>query len=409
MAVKQAGGRVTCLYVHVPFCPHKCFYCDFRAYVYRTGPVAGFLEALAAEARLARPLSAGGGAVETFHAGGGTPTALDMDELTQLFRTLSAYFPIGEDAEVTVEANPETLTADKLNALRHMGVNRLSLGLQAWDDRLLALLGRRHSAKDFLASFGEARRAGFDNLAVDLIYGLPGQTVAGWRETLLRVIDLGPEHVSAYSLQIEEGTAFHRWLNEGRLRVAESSGRAGYRSPSDAGKNPSRGILPTEEQVLEMYHMARGELVAAGFKHYEISNFARHGFRSRHNQNYWKNGEYLGLGPAAASHLDGRRWTNLWRLDEYAAAVTAGRLPVGESEDVDREREMRDTLMLGFRLLEGVSLSWFQRRFGADLTDVFGGEVGRLEEEGLLERVGERLRLTERAVPVANRVFREFV
>lgn len=380
------------VYVHVPFCPHKCFYCDFTAYVYSGDRAAAYLGALGQEVALvaAHP-GVRGRHPATLYLGGGTPTALTGTELGVLYRQLARCFDLSTLAEASVEANPETLDVDRLHRLRALGFGRISLGLQAWDDDLLARLGRRHTVERFLDAYRSARRAGFANIGVDLIYGLPGQSPAQWREALRRVIDLGPEHVSAYSLQIEDGTAFHRWECEGRFVQGGAA------------------ALPGEDEAAEMYLLARESLVAAGYEHYEISNFARPGFRSRHNLIYWHNGDYLGLGPGASSHLSGRRWTNQRRLDRYRKAVAEGRLPREEVEEVDREREMGDTMILGLRLLEGVSAEAFAARFGCTLPEMFGPAIDRLVRAGLIESRDGHVRLTEHGLPVANRVFVEFL
>lgn len=400
------------VYVHVPFCPARCAYCDFTAYVYRPDLAAGFAADVLREAELlaAQP-GVRGRRAGTLYFGGGTPTVLPAEELAELAAGLRRLFGLGvaggaegaagPEPEVTVEANPETVDARGLGRLRAAGFNRLSLGLQAWDDRLLSLMGRRHTAADFLRAYRAARRAGFANVSVDVMYGLPGQTLAGWRETLERVVALGPEHVSAYSLQVEEGTALARWLREGRLAAA---GGGGGRRRGTAGF-----ALPGEEEVAAMYALARAFLAASGYEQYELSNFARPGYRSRHNQVYWRNGDYLGLGPGASSHLGGRRWTNERRLDRYRAALAAGRLPVAEAEALGREREMSDTVILGLRLLEGVPLADFRRRFGVDLLDAYGPAVRELRRLGLVEVEGGRLRLTAAALPVANQAFVRFL
>lgn len=386
-----AGGGPLGVYVHVPFCAHKCFYCDFTAYVQRPDRIASFMEALAAEsAHVSRQPGVAGRRAATLYLGGGTPSVLSGPDMQRLIESVTAALPLAGPAEVTAEANPETLDAEKLAGYRSAGVNRISIGLQAWDDGLLRLLGRRHTVAGFLASFRQAREAGFANINVDLIFGLPGQTVAVWRETLDRVIGLGPEHVSAYGLQVEEGTAFWRWANEGRFGA--------------------RGVpLPDEDAQAEMYLAAREMLSAAGYEHYEISNFARPGFRSTHNVLYWLNREYLGLGPAAHSHIGRRRWANAARLDRYRALTAAGLPPVEETEELTVEREMSDTIILGLRLLEGVDLASFAARFGRDLRDVYAAEVEDLLARGLLAFDLGRLRLTERALPVANRVFARFL
>lgn len=379
------------LYVHVPFCPRRCRYCDFNAYVYREERAAGFITALETEAALAARLyDMEGCAFASWYLGGGTPTVLSRQELAAVTRALRKCFRLAPGGEFTVEANPETLDGDKLAALAAEGCNRLSLGLQVLDDRLLAYLGRGHTAADALGAFRAARHAGFANIGVDLIFGLPGQSLRQWEETLRQVLALEPEHVSTYSLQVEEGTVFGRWAREGRL---EAAGRP----------------LPGDDAAADMYLTARELLVSAGYEHYEISNFARPGFRSRHNQIYWRNGEYLGLGPGAHSHLRRRRFRNTGRLDLYREAVQAGRLPVEEEEMLDTAREMSDTLILGLRLLEGVSLADFRRRFGQPLRAVYGAEVAALRDLGLVELAAGRLRLTTRGLPVANEVFCRFV
>lgn len=391
-----AGEAALGVYVHVPFCAHKCLYCDFTAYVYRADLAVGFAGDVLREAALLAELPAVRGCRGgTLYFGGGTPTVLPAGELASAAAGLRRTLGIGDGAEATVEANPETLDADELSRLRAAGFNRLSLGVQSWDDALLARLGRHHTAAEAEGAFRLARAAGFANVGIDLMYGIPGQTLAAWRETLARTVALGPEHVSAYSLQIEAGTPFGRRAREGRLRTKGSGGGA--------------GLLPADDTVAEMYAQARDVLGAAGYEHYEISNFARPGFRSRHNQVYWRNGEYLGLGPGASSHLDGRRWTNARRLDRWRAALAAGALPAAEEERLGREREMSDTVILGLRLLEGVSLRDFRRRFDVDLPEVYGREIDELIGLGLLRLDGDRLRLAPEALPVANRVFLRFL
>ncbi len=428
------------VYVHVPFCARRCAYCDFPCGVYRPDRAGRYLAALAEEARLAAPLSEVAGRPRgSLYLGGGTPTALAETELEALFAALAPLLPgappggvsaagggeggrSGWPAEVSVEANPESLTPGKARLLRRLGVTRVTIGLQAWDDRLLRLLGRNHTGEGFLTAYGAARAAGFLSVGVDLIHGLPGQTLAGWRETLARVLDLGPDHVSAYALQIEEGTALARWAREGRL--------AAWGVP-----------LPDDDEAAAMYELALAMLAAAGYEHYEVSNFARPGHRSRHNLTYWRNGDWLGLGPGAASHLGRARWVNEGRLGPYAAAVAAGRLPRREYEPPDRERELAESAILGLRLREGVSLAELAARHGFTVADVearWGGAIARLRAAGLLELQsaagspgrrggagatgwpdepgggpagpgGERLRLTERAFVVANRVWAELV
>lgn len=374
------------LYVHVPFCAHRCFYCDFTAYISRPDLIRSYLDGVGTEAALlAGADRMSGREALTLYVGGGTPTALGPREMEELFGAVRTRFSLRPGAEVTCEANPETIDMDKLSVLRAAGCNRLSLGLQVWDDRRLAGIGRRHTTAGFLASYRSARAAGFDNIGVDLIYGLPGQTVSDWRETLRQVVALEPEHVSAYCLQVEERTTLARWVREGRF---DSSSR-----------------LPGEEAELEMYLAAREELTRTGYEHYEISNFARPGRRSRHNQLYWRNQEYLGLGPAAHSRWGRYRSANVCRLDRYRELLAEGRKPLDLREEITSEKDMSDTVILGLRLLEGIELAGFERRFGRSLFDVYPAAVAEVVEADLAEARCGRLRLTDRGLPLANRVF----
>lgn len=332
-----------------------------------------YLDALALERGLrAREFD---GHPATVFYGGGTPTLVPAAHLAALHRRLQA--PPG--CEVTIEANPETVDEAGLTLLRAAGFNRLSLGLQAWQDDLLAALGRRCSHRDFLRAFAAARAAGFRNLAVDLMYGLPGQSLAMWAESLDAVADLAPEHISAYSLQIEPGTVF------------------GARAPA----------TPGEDIEARMYELACRRLADAGYEHYELSNWARSGRECRHNLLYWRNAAWLGLGIGAASHRPGLRRTNAARLAPYCAELEAGRLPPAQEEACD---EPSDTMILGLRLVgEGVARRSFLDRFGVALDDVYGDAVRQSTAAGLLADDGEHLRLTRRGLLLGNRVFARFV
>ncbi|MBO8141404.1 MAG: radical SAM family heme chaperone HemW [Firmicutes bacterium] len=374
------------LYVHVPFCERRCHYCDFNTYLLRDGGVDEYLWALEREAELYGAVVAERKvAFDTVFVGGGTPTVLDACQLGRLFAAVRSHLPVREDAEVTVEANPGTLTGERLKALRDCGVNRISLGVQSLNDALLERLGRIHSARDARNCYDRARAMGFHNINIDLMFGLPGQDAGDWRKTLAQVIEWQPEHVSCYSLIVEEGTPFGRLYAQGQLP------------------------LPGEDEELSMYKLAIDLLAAAGYRHYEISNWSRPGFESRHNCIYWLNGQWLGLGPGAHSQWAGERFANVRLPREYWRRLARGERPVGWREPVSREVEQEDTVILGLRLRDGVDGRTFQRRFGVALEEVFGREVGRLLEMGMVEWRGHRLRLTERGLPVANRAFEEFI
>ncbi|SMB92909.1 oxygen-independent coproporphyrinogen-3 oxidase [Thermanaeromonas toyohensis ToBE] len=373
------------LYIHIPFCLKKCNYCDFISYAgIPPREVRRYLAALAKESELVaarfRP-----GKISTLYLGGGTPTYLSGEELFGIIQGIRNIFGMEEEAEITVEANPGTLTPKKLELLRLAGVNRLSLGAQSFDDGLLKVMGRVHRVEDIYQAFRWAREAGFNNIGLDLIYGLPGQTLSQWEDTLDRALELYPEHLSTYALELSLDSPWGRKQKLGEL------------------------LLPREEEVLSMYELARQKLKEAGFEHYEISNFARAGFQCRHNLSYWENRDYLGLGAAAASHWKGRRWQNKAILEDYCRTLEEGRLSVAEEEELDQRRSMEETLFLGLRLRKGVSLKEFKARFGEELLTMYGAEIERLVSLGLVEIKGERLVITEKGLPLANEVFLAFV
>ncbi|MCL5676652.1 MAG: radical SAM family heme chaperone HemW [Firmicutes bacterium] len=382
------SSKALAVYVHIPYCARKCAYCDFNSYDrFGEDQVERYLRALEREMELAsgHPDVAGRPVTSVF-VGGGTPTILSGEQLAGLLHRLGQLFPLAAGAEVTSEANPGTVDRAKLETMREAGFNRLSLGAQALQDRLLERLGRIHRAGEVEESVTAARQAGFTNINLDLMYGLPEQTPADWEETLRWALGLHPEHVSAYSLIVEAGTPFAA-LHQ-------------------------RGLLPLPDEDLEaaMDETALAWLADAGYEAYEVSNYARDGFRCRHNQVYWHNEEYLGLGAGAFGYLAGERCWNLRRPQDYASALlTEDRLPGEGSERPDRATSMGETMMLGLRLTEGVELERFRRRYGQDLTEVYADPVARLVGLRLLDRTPERLRLTPRGRQVGNRVFAEFL
>jgi len=380
------------LYVHVPFCPARCSHCAFAAFPYRPERVGLYLRSLAREMELAWGLLEERGKTEnglTVYFGGGTPTVLREGELGELLEMVLGFLRHRRISplEVTVEANPETVTGEKLRLLRSWGVDRLSLGVQSFDLRLLRLLRRRHTGEEAVEAFREARKAGFLNISLDLLFGLPGQTLEGWRTDLLRALDLYPEHLSAYWLEVEEETLLGYLAGRGRLPEP----------------------LPSEEEQAEMYFTALRLCASAGYEHYEISNFARPGWQCRHNLIYWHNGEYLGLGPSAHSRLGAFRWRNYPRLEPYHRALGEGRLPVEGRECLDSLRDQEDTVVLGLRLREGVGEDFFRKRHGLGLEEAFGPVLLELLARGWLELSSGRLRLPEDLLPVAHQVLVHFV
>ncbi len=383
----QAGfvNKASHIYIHIPFCARKCNYCDFISYPEQSPEVmAIYCRRLEEEMELAAGTWQPGPAVTVF-LGGGTPTILPTGLLERILVAVERNFDRQPGAEVSVEANPGTITLEKLRVLRSAGVNRLSLGVQSFDDRLLKAMGRIHRHRDIYQAYHLARRVGFANINLDLIFGLPGQTLENWQATLREALALQPEHLAAYSLQVEEDTPWGRLAAAGNLN------------------------LPGEELELAMYQEAREMLAAAGYQQYEISNFARPGYRCRHNLTYWLNLPYLGLGAAAASSWQGERWQNYSNLEQYGAALSAGQLPRAEIEVTTPRQQMAETMFMGLRLLAGVNLQAFRQRFGKDAREVYAGEMERLLRAGLVEVQGYHLKLTERGLPLANEVFAAFV
>lgn len=360
-----------CLYIHVPFCQRKCAYCDFLSVPFEEGLARGYKDALVKETYLRA-----GGSLETVYMGGGTPTVLPDEALEEIFSALRECFDFGPGMEITLEANPGTLSSRKAAILSALGANRLSLGVQSFNDGELRTLGRVHIAREAERAAMEAREAGFDNLSMDLIYGIPGQSVLTWKETLRRAVSLGPRHISAYELTLEPGTPIFHRLQRGELRQ------------------------PGEEESLEMARLAEEALSDAGFVRYEISNYALPGFECRHNINYWHRGEYMGLGPGAHSFTAERRERNTGNIARYVSELGAGRLPVEESAGVSRGEAIEEALFLGLRLTRGIDALMFGEAWGIDLSQASAGLI----EEGLVEIEAGRIRLTKRGLLLFNPV-----
>jgi len=374
------------LYIHVPFCVRKCRYCDFTSYPYTDEAAGVYFDALLKEIEMyGSALPECEGRLASVFIGGGTPTCLPAEKLVFILKTVRKFFHLPPGCEITVEANPGTVDRESLALLRKGGVNRLSLGAQAFQDGMLTVLGRIHTAAEVIGAVRAAREAGFENLNLDLIYGIPGQTGEGWLASLNQAANLDPEHVSVYGLQLEAGTPLEQAVSRG-------------------------GLEPCSEDLeLFMYQTAIDYLTGRGYEHYEISNFARSGCESVHNLTYWLNQSYLGLGPAAHSYLRGERFANESTIDDYAGSLAQGKLPVASRETETIRNEMAETMFLGLRLLKGVDLEAFRRRFGRRAEDVYRAEIASLREAGLVEIADGYLRLTPKGLPVGNEVFREFV
>lgn len=380
-----SGEESPGLYLHIPFCKSRCAYCSFNSYACQSPP-AVYLAALTSQIRYwAAHQWCRERAFATLFIGGGTPTIYEGRELAGLVDLCRTSFNFREDAEITVEANPNTVTVRALTALRWAGVNRLSLGVQAFSDRLLTGLGRSHTTAEAHAAIKAARRAGFANLNLDLMYGLPGQSGADWRDTLARALEHGPEHLACYELTIEEQTPFARLVERGEL------------------------LLPHEEEALAMAERTHDLLAQAGLARYEISNYAALGRECRHNLNYWRNGGYLGLGAGAVSCLSGFRFSTVAEPERFARLVQAGIPPLGEGECLPLAARFRESVVMGLRMIEGVSLARLQRRFGLTPPGYYGKMLDDLQAQGLIAVTADSLRLTKAGLPVANQVLSQLV
>lgn len=378
------------LYFHIPFCMQKCAYCDFLSAPAGEQTRREYVELLVREINRYRNVYGGDYEISTIFIGGGTPSLLSGEEILRIFRALRESFAIQEKAEITLEMNPGTVSEEKFLAWKEAGINRLSIGLQSANDEELKILGRIHSFAEFRASFWEARRYGFRDLNVDLIYNIPGQTVESWERTLEAVIALKPEHISAYSLIIEEGTPFFMRYGAGRCE-------------------PDFPPLPNEETEQSIDSMTKKILSEAGYERYEISNYAKKGFECRHNLGYWEREEYLGIGLGASSLIQHTRFHNTRSYDIYKEKVNAGLDIREELETLSTEDEMEEFMFLGLRKIQGVSRAQFRENFGKTMESVYGEQLRRLAEMKLLKVEDDRVFLTGRGLDVSNAVFVEFL
>lgn len=372
------------LYIHIPFCVKKCAYCDFLSFAGKEDYMGRYASAVIEEARLWNSTYKDM-EFATVYIGGGTPSFLHRGLISRVLNGCREHLNVVENAEVSIEANPGTLTAAKLDEYLGCGINRLSIGAQSSSDRLLALLGRAHTRKDFFAAYRMAREAGFRNINIDLIFGLPTQTAAEWESTLEEILSCSPEHVSCYGLKLEEGTPLQKACLAGEY------------------------LLPDEEEERGMADLARKVLDRQGYRRYEISNYAQKGFECRHNLNYWDCGEYLALGLGAHScGRDGEsrlvRWENRKDLQGYIESVEAGQKPVEKAAASEKPDEIFEYIMLRLRLTEGVVYEQYRSRFGQDFLEKFGEKAGTLVRQGHAKANKRRFYLTPKGMDVQNPV-----
>lgn len=380
-----SGTDSISLYIHIPFCLQKCRYCDFLSGPRTALQQEQYVRALIREVG-AQTQCPSGTPVDTVFFGGGTPSVLYAEQIGRIMEALRETFCILPDAEISMEMNPGTADAQKLRALKKAGINRLSMGVQSMHDEELRLLGRIHSAEEAREAFEMARAAGFDNLNIDLMSALPGQTFESWADSLRQAVEWGPEHISAYSLIIEPGTPFSALY--------------------DAGKLPS---LPDEETDRRMYHYTREFLALHGYDRYEISNYALPGRECRHNSGYWTGHPYLGLGIGAASYVNGSRFSNTADFNAYIEEMRKAPVLPADFHTLSREEKMEEFMFLGLRMTAGVRGAEFAARFGESLEQVYGSVLRKHVSQGLLEATKEGYRLTERGTDVSNYVMADYL
>jgi putative oxygen-independent coproporphyrinogen III oxidase len=373
------------LYIHIPFCIQKCNYCDFLSFSTNESERTQYVQALLKQIENQKVV-AKEYIVTTIFIGGGTPSIIETMYLELIFTKLHEVFYICSDAEISIEMNPATATREKLQSYRDMGINRLSIGVQSTNETELKHLGRVHTYQDFKETFRQAREVGFANINIDLISAIPEQSVFSWQDSLRKVIKLQPEHISVYSLIIEEGTPFFEW----------------YENTNTISNVPS---LPKEEEMLQMDEVTAKEFGKSDYTRYEISNYAKKGYECKHNLGYWEREEYLGLGLGASSYIRGERLKNTMSMEEYLLDSQ-----MLESKNVLTTREkMEEFFFLGLRKIQGISEMAFLNEFESTIDDIYESEISDLQEKGLLKRRNSRVYLTKRGLEVGNYVFEQFI
>ncbi len=372
------------LYIHIPFCLSKCSYCSFVSFPNMNHLFDRYVKAIGEELRA---IASGppAGHLQTMFFGGGTPSLLSIENIADIFAACRSWLTIDEETEITMEINPKTVDFLKLLSLKKLGINRLSIGVQSFCDKGLQFLGRLHTAQEACEAVEWAKKSGYTNINIDLMSGLPGQTVELWRWDLQTAIELDPTHLSLYQLTVEEGTDLDAQIKKGNL------------------------VLPQEDDVLAMDNLTVELSTSSGFDQYEISNFSKPGFSCRHNINYWKNGEHYAVGAAAVRYLAGERSRNVDNPRSYCTMIEQGGTAVVESENLDLESSFRETVVMGLRMLEGVSMEDLYQRYGIDLQAYYGKTMEKLLQMSLLQVHDSFLRLTPQGRAVANQVLADLV
>ena len=375
------------IYIHIPFCKSKCYYCDFVSFSCKEDKIEQYINALKKEIELYKQELKEDIIIDTIYIGGGTPSFIDSKYIVSVINKLKDSFNILDEAEITIEVNPGTITKEKLINYKNTGINRLSIGLQTTDNNLLKKIGRIHTYDEFIATYNLAREIGFNNINVDLMLALPGQTLNGLTEDVNKIISLNPEHISVYSLMLEEDTKLYSMVQNNELN------------------------LPDEDLERIMYWKVKKELENNGYEHYEISNFAKKGQESKHNLNCWNQNEYIGFGVNAHSYENNIRFRNTNNLEEYILSILQGkdinfRIIEEKQNKLEQENEF---MMIGFRKIEGIYISEFKNKFLDNPLYLFRKELASLVEKDLIEIDGDNMRLTNKGIDFANIVFEEFV
>ena len=373
------------IYIHIPFCESKCLYCDFNSYDGIDYLKASYADALQDDIVKSENIF---NIVETIYIGGGTPLLIGAEKIQLVLKTVKKTFDVAKEAEISIEANPESINPGDLLKLRESGVNRISLGFQSLSDRNLSLLGRIHDANKAVQSYLLAREAGYENINIDMIYGIPGQSLKDWEEELEQVIDIGPEHLSLYPLSIEEGTPLKKMVDDGRINDIDED-------------NQAEMMEATASKLLK--YRPRG-----GYRHYEISNYAIDGYDCSHNLNYWSCSDYLGFGAGAHSHRQGRRWWNVDDPVDYVEWLGLGSKPVAGEERLTIESRVAESIFLGLRMMRGADIDRIEERFEVNILKMYESEIKSLIDDGLIE-IGNNLKLTKKGEIFANQAMSAFV
>ena len=383
----KRGNEMLGLYVHIPFCVSKCNYCDFNSYKIDKNSKETYIQDLKKEINLYKQERKNNNEEEisSIFLGGGTPSILSSEEIKYIFESIKENFKIREDAEITIECNPGTLTKEKLMTMKEVGINRLSMGLQAVQDDHLKSIGRIHTYNEFEKNYKEAIEVGFENINVDLMYALPNQKPGEWKESLEKIVKLNPSHISAYSLILEEGTKLYDMYEDNEFEITD------------------------EDTDIDMYNYTINYLKENGYNQYEISNYAKEGFECRHNILYWKCDHYIGLGPGASGYLSNYRYNNVESLQDYHEKLSKNKKPIENLEKLSIEDKIQEKIFMGLRMNEGIKFDDLKKQFNTDVKEKYSNQIKELKEKELINESIAGFSLTQRGREISNSVFVEFI